>query len=339
MAANIFALKKKYPDLFRFQGHYKSVNEESIVLVGTPLHQNLGDHLIAEAEKLFLRDTFPDAEIYEIPTEVFWRNFLFLKRRTPSETKVFITGGGLMGNLYPKHEMAIHQMMDTFSHCKLTILPQTIYYDNNNKGIFFENSRKLMASCRDFKLCTRERTSFEFAKEFLGVDRLILAPDMGLYFKTNISADVESAAGVCLRSDREQVTSENVNMLKQLLEFVYDLKEVNTKAPQDVGFRERTEKLEEVMWDFSNCPVILTDRLQAMHIAILVGTKCIALKSRTGKIESSYDTWLKWDENIVMEDSNLDHTDMMEFINTPYKPVNHEEVLKPAFDRLKEFVK
>lgn len=338
MSISLISLYHKYPDIFRFRGDYKSVNEESIILVGTPLHRNLGDHLIAEGEKLFLRDTFPGAKIFEVPSEVFLRNFIFLRKHTPAEAKVFITGGGWMGDLWPKDELTMQKMLGTFSHCDVTILPQTIYYDNTSSRILLEGSKKAMANCKNLRLCTREEASYEFAKKNLGVERLILAPDMGLYYKTDICGG-QAAAGICLRNDREKVESENVEILKQQLAFEYNLREIDTIALEDVGLPERARKIEEALLDFSECPVILTDRLQAMIFSVLIGTKCIALSNKTGKVAGIYNKWLKWDENIILADADLDYANIEMFVCTPYKTTGYVERLKPEFDKLRNFIK
>ena len=340
MSSSLYSLWKKYPDLFSFRGKYKSVNEESLILVGTPLHRNLGYHLLAESEQYFLKDTFPGQEIYEIPTEVFMRNFIFLKMHTPAEARVFITGGAWMGDLWTKYELVMQRMFDSFSHCRLTVLPQTIYYDDQN-GIFLDNTKRAMAKCKDLKFCAREEASFKMAPEYLGVENITLAPDMGLYFKTDIdNRNVENgAAGICLRNDRDKIKSDNVDTLKQQLEFEFSTKEIDTIAPKDVGYYERREKIDEALRVFASCPVVMTDRLQGMIFSVLVGTKCIALKTKTDKIAGIYDKWLNWDKNIVLADTDLDSTDMETFICSPYRRTGYTERLKPEFDKLKDFIR
>lgn len=341
MSASIFSLMKKYPDLFSFRRNYRAVNEESIILVGTPLHRNLGYHLIAESEQLFLKDTFPERKIYEIPTEVFIRNFIFLKRRTPAETRIFITGGAWIGELWPKYEILMQRMVESFNHCKLTVFPQTIYYNETQGGAQLGNSRKVLAKCKDLKFCTREESSFDIAQKYLGVENLMLAPDMGLYFKTDIdNKNVENgAAGICLRNDRDKIESDNIDTLKQQLEFEFNTRQIDTITPKDVGFYERQEKIDETLKLFASCPVVMTDRLQAMIFSVLVGTKCIALSTKTGKLAGIYDKWLNWDKNIVLEDEDLDSTDMETFICSPYEYMGYSERLAPEFDKLRDFVR
>lgn len=44
----------------------KNSHNRKIILFGTPMHGNLGDHAIALQEQYFFEDFFPDYEYYEI---------------------------------------------------------------------------------------------------------------------------------------------------------------------------------------------------------------------------------------------------------------------------------
>lgn len=335
----LYSTWKQYPDIFGFQNRYRTINEDSIILVGTPLHRNLGDHLIAESEKKFLHDTFPDSQFFEIPTEVFLRNFLFLQKHTPKEAKVFITGGGWMGDMWPKEELTMQHMIKTFGHCNLTILPQTIYYDNADNKLLLENSKRAMHACNNFKLCVREESSREFARKHLDVPNPIIAPDMALYYISDITSTQTTSAGICLRNDKEKVASENIDILKQQLEFEFGIHQIDTIAEHDVVLKNRLSDIEQALKRFAECPVVLTDRLQGMIFSVIVGTKCIALSTKSGKVAGVYNKWLSWDENIILGDGTLDYAETERFMWAPYKTTRYPEVLKPCFDRLKAEVK
>lgn len=339
MPISLYSTWKQYPEIIGFRKRYKAINENSIILAGTPLHRNLGDHLIAEAEKKFLEDTFPNSNIIEIPTEAFIRNFIFLQAHTPKDTKVFITGGGWMGDMWPKDELTMQQMIRSFSHCKLTILPQTIYYDNTSNKLLLENSKKAMHNCKDIKLCVRDEASYNFAHKYLDMPETILAPDMALYYTTDITSTQTTEAGICLRDDKDKIDSNNVEILKQQLEFEFGVRPIDTIAPQNFALADRTEEIRKALRTFAECPVVLTDRLQGMIFSVLIGTKCIALSTKSGKVAGIYNRWLRWNENIILADQNLDYAKIEQFTCTPYKTTRYPEVLKPEFDKLKNLIK
>ena len=69
------------------------------LLIGTPIHTNLGDHLITMAQYQYLREVGYPQKVIEVPTEMYQ---IFRKRicRLTKVDTVFINGGGCMGNLW-----------------------------------------------------------------------------------------------------------------------------------------------------------------------------------------------------------------------------------------------
>ena len=83
------------------------------LLLGTPLHKNLGDHLIALSELDFLKSNRVE-NLVEIPMSVFWCFKSELIKKKMNISKVFISGGGWMGSLWTEDEKAMVEMIDLF---------------------------------------------------------------------------------------------------------------------------------------------------------------------------------------------------------------------------------
>ena len=66
-----------------------------------------------------------------------------------------------------------------------------------------------------------------------------------------------------------------------------------------VKIDEREEVVNEKIREFSEANLVITDRLHSMIIAMLAGTKCIALDNLTHKVKGCYKLWLSDNPNIT----------------------------------------
>ena len=337
---------KLFPGTIGFMSRYRALPEGSVLLVGTPLHRNLGDHLIAEAEMQFLKDCFPEKEIMEIPTKTFVRYADDIRRFMPKDLSVFITGGGWMGSLWPEDELILQQMADTFSDCRLTIMPQTIFYERGSEEgeELLRTANAVFRKCRDLLICARDRASYEFASENFEVEksRIVLVPDIALYYKTDLpDGDGFGRAGLCLRSDREQVSSEALQEVVSYLSERFELVTLDTICPKPVGMTERAKRIKQIISDMRNCELILTDRLHAMIFSVIAGRKCIAADNRTRKVSGVAGEWLNWNSDILLLPGNeeIDRKKLTEFINNTKCDKDYRSELAPIFDTLKRKIK
>ena len=340
----------RYPELLSFKKRYLANNE--IVLVGTPLHKNLGDHLIAAAELQFLKDIFTDKDILEIPTEVFLRYEEFIRNNINPNSKVFITGGGWMGSLWPQDEQILQAMVDAFKQCELTILPQTIFYEQDDAiGQKLLNSlNKLTDSCSDLLLCTRNFASYEFARQNISLDasRIVLAPDMGLYYRKNNDFNYNKHsfktphAGFYLRKDREKTgVGEKASALSVLFK-IYGIDSYNrdTMYRKLIPLRKRNFLIDDEISVMKASTVIVTDRLHAMIYAALADTKCIAFNNKTGKIYGVYSQWLKSNRNILFLNrlDSVTVNTIEHFTEEEKTSFNVNEMLHDDFEELKQTI-
>ena len=289
------------------------------LLLGVPLHTNLGDHLIALAEKDWLTEK-TGREIVEIPTEAFT---LFRKElaglHLAEDATVYITGGGWMGDLWQPEEKLIEDMADTFRDHRIVILPQTIYYADKNHPLI-ERGNAIYSRCRDITLCVREQASYDFAEENLSVTRTLLLPDIGLLYRYDKAEEAYMPtlrAGICLRGDRE--VSRKDSFTEKIISMVraagYETEEISTMSPARVPESERRAAVNAALDTFSSCSIIVADRLHGMIFAYLTGVPCIALDNKTGKVSGVYRKWLSDCSYILMTDSGTDMSEIKRFIS------------------------
>ena len=115
----------------------RTCTTKRILIIGTPEHGNLGDHLIAEAELQFFDDHFSDYTIIEI-TGPHYRLFKDTIAKLIFKTDVIvITGGGFLGTLWMNEEIMVREIIETFNDNKVVILPDA---NHNLKLHYFPRS-------------------------------------------------------------------------------------------------------------------------------------------------------------------------------------------------------
>ena len=276
--------------LFRF----RFAKNDSAILIGTPAHHNIGDHLLADNGIKFLHEKCGFSHVYEIPTRVYQHNRDFLKRVISSGIPIFITGGGWMGDIWTEDQEIIENIISDFRDNKIIILPQTVYYkDINNPRI--ERTKEIFSKGRSLTIFCRENNSFSIAKKlFENVNtNVYLAPDLGLYRFHDINSP-KKGIGICLRNDREKITNDKAKEIlsEYALSLGIPLVELSTININPIPLWKRKIIISKLVKRFSEFDVVVTDRLHGMIFSVVSGTKCIALDNKTHKVKGVYETWL-----------------------------------------------
>lgn len=274
----------------------------SVVLIGTPLHENLGDHLITLGTREFLSLAFPERAVVEVPIEGYRLYWPRIRKSVSEDDIILINGGGWMGDVYPEDECVIQHVATHFSGNKILVLPQTMFYadmGSKNAKKLIQSGRNAFSNASDFNLCLRERGSLRLANELYPDVKRYLVPDMALayYQKAPKGQDSESSGrvGVCLRDDKER--SLNDRAKKEIMDVLEQHHKIpvpiTTMAGRKVYSAERQAVVTEKLSEFASCDLIVTDRLHAMIFSFLAGTPCIAFDNATKKVSGVYDAWLR----------------------------------------------
>ena len=281
-------------------------------IFGTPVHENMGDHLITYAEKEYLKDIkFQTSNLIEIPIEAYMLFADRLQSCIQSDETIFINGGGWMGNIWPNDEKLIDDMITRFKNNRIIIFPQTIYYDKSEPDYdkILRESIAALSSNENLTLCLRDENSLVFAQEkYLNVKSMLI-PDITLSLYDNISQKEENRlkrVGLCLRSDREK--SSDIHLINQWIEYYraqdYSFKNVSTTVKVRVPAFCRKKALMKLLAEYQKCSVVITDRLHGMIFAYLTGTPCVVFDNLTRKISGVYSKWLKDAEGIYLISDN-----------------------------------
>lgn len=283
------------PFFFRVFFLLSANTENRAILIGSPVHNNLGDHLIAIQTVEYIK-SLGYSNIIEIPEFVYELYSKFL--RLQKSDIVFISGGGWMGNLY-EDESVIEDILYRYAENCIIILPQTIYFEES-KNIMCDISslKKAIARANNLIICVRDLYSYEFAqKELMELSKCLLVPDMGMLALNSIRKvdnTQKFRIGVSLRDDIERSGVIIQDRFYTYFEDMgYRIEYISSFGKgKIVRFKNRKKILEKKIDEFNKYDLIITDRLHSAILALLAGVKCIAIDNKTHKIDGVYKAWL-----------------------------------------------
>ncbi len=328
-----------------FLDKIKNAKSGDVVLIGTPTHHNIGDHLLANNEIEFLINECKVSRVIEIPTRIFLHNEQKILARLNKNIPIFITGGGWMGDIWPEDEEILEHIVYSFRNNKVIIFPQTIYYgDVKQCETYIEQTKKNLTKATDLLIMCRERKSYDLMVDKFSSKnvKIELWADMGLYPLPQFSSQLpRKGIGLCLRDDREKI--ENIDVLNIIKKYIAEEKkeiyEVTTISNNPIPKWKRKKILHKTASSFSKCELVITDRLHGMIFAAITDTRCIALDNKSHKVKGVYDLWLKNNKNIIFADENT-FEDSFKQLYTNSNNINDEwnKAIKQHFKRMGESI-
>lgn len=283
-----------YPQYHKIFKLLKINQNNRCVLIGTPIHGNLGDSLIAQQCIKYLENNYN--YVIEIPEFVY--EIFSNKIKINIDDDIYICGGGWMGNIY-EDELVIEDIIKNYSDNKKIILPQTISFSPNGKYSSKNNLRSILSNDKKTIICVREENSYNLCLNDLKInpDNCLLLPDMALLALDNIKNGPHDKNRIIfsIRNDIEKCSSDiDLNNIKLYLNNknyeCFDSSTVISKKVIKIKYRNKyiQKKIEE----YSNADIVITDRLHSMVFALLAGCKCIAIDNTTHKVSGVYKKWL-----------------------------------------------
>ena len=283
---------------------FRKKNIQHIILIGSPIHGNLGDQAISIAEKKMF-ENISNYEFIEIPGSYYNIMENEMGNYVHSKDIILITGGGFIGTLWPDEQDMVNSIIENFPNNRIIILPQTFYFSNDDIGKKELNKmQKLVKKHHDIHIFTREKRSYDFCMEhFEFANTIDLVPDMVLSFNFMKSIVHRSDVLLCFRSDKEKTISDLDlnNLYDDLKTYNLIIKRTDTVINHGISLRKRNNYFVEKLLEFQQCKLVITDRLHGMLFAAITGTPCIAVDNSSHKVKGVYE-WLKSLEYIVFID-------------------------------------
>lgn len=294
-------LRLAYPDykkkLFSLK---QNSNIPRWLVIGTPIHDNLGDHLITLSELDYLNGLPKTKEIIEIPTEMFLLYNSIIREYISPLDIIFVNGGGWMGTLWPGDEYIMQNILYSFKKNLVIVFPQTVYYDptDENFSTVLSKAKSTWEQAKNAILTVRDEASYQFAINYMGLppSRCMLLPDVALLYKTTSSLHTskEKKVLLCLRKDKERLLSANaaVDIERYLRQLDYRFEYTSTLSHKVIPVAKRRNLVNKKINEFSATSLVITDRLHGMIFSYLAQTPCIAIDNKSKKVLGVYNAWL-----------------------------------------------
>lgn len=272
---------------------------EKYYILGTPQHTNLGDSAIVLAEISFLKQCrIREKRIKEVTTEEYKEYKDILKTRIRKSDKIFLHGGGNMGDQWFSEELLRRDMLSTFGQNKIIIFPQTIFYSDTAEGKREEKNSIPFYNRKDLTIVAREYMSFERMKYLYPNANVLVTADIVLSTNRSVlGIKQQKRMGIllCLRNDMEKAMSlAEHKMIKEFLEKNNCQVRVTDMYSQcSVTKKNRYDCVKRKMNEFATAKLVITDRLHGMIFAGITGTPCIVFGNYNYKVEGTYE-WIKY---------------------------------------------
>lgn len=278
------------------------------VLLDVPYYTNIGDTLIWEGTREFLK-TLPYKCLYTASVETY------KYRPLPKDTVILLQGGGNFGDLWRRHQEFRQDVIKAYPNNRIIILPQTVFY--NDDSVFAEDA-KMLNSHKDLHICARDTKSLDYLKKALSCN-LMLVPDMAFCISQKTLdryKQKETDKALFLkRNDQELCEYDFSSYIAEKVEQLHIgdwptmEKEFKTKVYLDklVFHKEQLKRIPDIYADLvfrphqvkkgvefvSQYKKVYTTRLHVAILSVLLDKKIVFFDNSYGKNRSFYETWLK----------------------------------------------
>lgn len=279
-------------------------------LLDFPNHGNVGDSAIWLGEIAYLRSAGIQSPAY------FCDSGNYSKTRLAKKTldgALLLHGGGNFGDLWPRHQLFREQIIRDFPDNPIIQLPQTIYFSDRTA---LARARAVLNQHPNLTLLVRDHRSLEIARNEFNVTSL-LCPDMAfcigpLQRPAEPKRDELWLARTDLESadlDRDPATS-NIKSTDWLDDEPSSLLRLSTILNRLLAaYPRRLRPLQGILARLytplanqrvargyrllSEGRLVITDRLHAHILCMLLGIPHYLLDNSYGKIRDFHDTWTR----------------------------------------------
>lgn len=292
----------------------------TVICLNVPFHTNIGDALIWLGTQAYLERKGIRIEYMASHVNVSLRTV----RRCGSHL-ILLQGGGNFGDLWPVPHAVSERVVSTFPHHRVVLLPQSVHFRDPAR---LQQCQAIFARHADLHLCLREEASFAFCQRHFPQTVSYLCPDMAWNVGVVDSPDMPQESLLLLaREDRERKVDGAWNHIPaDRRDWVGPFGERCMIAGFDMTFC-RIEALRRRLYTaqgehrlnigrrlLGRYQALVTDRLHAHILALLMGKRHIVLDNSYGKIRHTYETWTHaFDEAMFLNDERYldDHVERL----------------------------
>jgi pyruvyl transferase EpsO len=225
------------------------------------------------------------------------------------EGPIFVHGGGNFGDLWPRHQEFREHLLARFPDREIVQLPQSIHFDDPARA---EAAARAIARHGNFRLFVRDQPSYDFAAARFDCE-IALCPDMALFIGPLDRGKPEVDALYLLRTDKEQAVRGDAGRAgysfrvadwlverrlaveaRRLLRVLGEMRRGQRDrlalraASYEAAARARVLRGCRLL---SSGRLVITDRLHAHLLSLLLGIPHAVLDNSYGKLGRFLDVW------------------------------------------------
>jgi pyruvyl transferase EpsO len=276
------------------------IEGSGVALLDYPQHSNVGDAAIWLGEINYLKKYHKLSPSYVSCRLSYDKSLL---QSAHPEGPILLHGGGNFGDLWPQHHAFRERVIEDWHDRPIVQMPQSIHFGTTSA---VQKTAAIIAAHPNFTLLVRDELSLEFAVRHFDCEAL-LCPDMAFCLGPISVAAPNTGLVALLRSDLEGVTDRQHSCLGDLpIEDWLDENIHAVRLAKLVGgslalvrngfdqFRSGSfqsaakQRVERGLDQLSRGKVILTDRLHAHILAVLIGRPHVIMDNSYGKIGNFY---------------------------------------------------
>jgi len=284
-----------------------------VALLDFPTHANVGDSAIWIGTLAYLREK-GKVVCYSCDHDTYSRDTLAERLE---DGIILLSGGGNFGDIWKQPQRLRERVVRDFPGSTIVQLPQTIMFRDESE---LARARAIFDAHPSLTLLVRDRRSLGFATENFRAPSL-LCPDMALWLGPLARPSPPTKPVVWLaRTDRERgagsppVGVETTDWLDEprtpgmriesfLRELLVEHPRVECtlrSALSRVGDRAAAARLRRGCATLSEGRVVITDRLHAHILSLLLGIPNVILDNSYGKVRDFHQTWTSGSELVAL---------------------------------------
>lgn len=279
-----------------------------VALVDFPDYANVGDSAIWLGELQVLRSMGIGDPAYVCEQATFDADAL---RARVGKGPILLSGGGNLGDLYPRHQRFRENILRSFPDNPVVQLPQSMWFESRDA---LDRARRVFDGHPRFTLLLRDRASLERARREFDV-RSVLCPDMAFALgRLQREGDPEREHLWLLRTGREAAEHSisprdgawqtdwafpGPSLLARLHRRLRSLASSSSRVGHGVLCRAihltygplARRRLERGIRLLGLVRRVTTDRLHGHILCLLMGIPHRVLDDANGKVSAFYRTW------------------------------------------------
>lgn len=281
-----------------------------VALLDYPDHSNVGDSAIWSGEMKFLTENRYDLR-YVCDYQSFNEKIL---RHVMPRGQILLHGGGNFGTVWPIYQVFRESIAARMPDYRIVQLPQSIHFDNETS---IGRTKQALAAHPDFLMMVRDRESLDFATTTLAL-KAVLCPDSALILHGDLKREKPDVDILVLaRTDKESQGSglDKASLDGYTLDVVDWIEEPKTLTRKFARLAKRIGKsswgaspgLQSIQSHFfhelanqrikrgtellSRGRIVVTDRLHAHILCVLLGIEHIVIDNSYGKVTRFISCW------------------------------------------------